>query len=289
MTFLRIADWNMEVSCSRSLFEKIGCFHPFLMEGGEGVAVDCMVRLGRTVQIPEGQPHQVLHPDGRELRIWKDKDGEEAFVEIAYSDCVCRLRASREWKTVETDLCEDDVCLAKKMNDILMLAFAYSLAYGGGVLIHSSCVGLENGCGAAFIGRSGIGKSTHSRLWLAYVPSTRLINDDQPAVRVLSDGSVYIYGTPWSGKTPCYRNDKAELNGIFCMEQAQENRLVKLMPVNAFSELINSTSLMYSDLSSYRMIAQTLGAIVERVPVYRLKNRPEKAAVELSYGVISQK
>lgn len=288
MAILRIADWIMEISCSRSFFERSVNFIPFLSDGGCGEMVpDCRVTLGKALRKPSGEPLQVAHPDRRDIRIWKEEDG--IFVEIVYADCVCCLHADAEWKNVETDVCEEDTHAVRKMNDVLMLSFAYSLAHAGGVLIHSSCVGLDNGHGAAFIGRSGIGKSTHSRLWLAHVPGTRLINDDQPAVRVLPDGRVYVYGTPWSGKTPCYKNDRAELKGIFCMEQARENVLSRLASVAAFGNLLNSTSLMRCDLSSYRSIVQTLSLIVERVPVYSLKNRPEKAAVDLSYGAIERR
>lgn len=36
------------------------------------------------------------------------------------------------------------------------------------------------------------------------------MNDDNPVVRVI-DGEAMIYGSPWSGKTPCYRQVKAPL------------------------------------------------------------------------------
>ena len=285
MEYLQIADWIMGVACSRELLGQTANFRPFLLENGGGDRKpDCAVMLGEAVDRPQGEPSQVARPDGREMRIWKE--GDEVTAEIEYADCLCRLHAGEGWKCVRTDLEETDRHAMKKLNDVLMLAFAYSLAHGQGVLIHSSCVGLDDGRGAAFIGRSGIGKSTHSRLWLRHVEGARLINDDQPAVRVFPDGNVCIYGTPWSGKTPCYRNDKAQLKGIFCMEQAKENELVRLSPVSAFSELLKSASLMYSDLSSYRKIVQTLGTVAGSVPVYRLRNRPERAAAELSYGAI---
>ena len=55
------------------------------------------------------------------------------------------------------------------------------------------------------LGKSGTGKSTHSRLWLKYIPDTKLLNDDNPAVRIMDNNTIMIYGTPWSGKTPCYK------------------------------------------------------------------------------------
>lgn len=285
MTFLEIADWRMAVSCSRQLLEQTINFKPFLCDGAEGREADCHVWLDREIAPVEGEPLQKACPDGRDIYIWEK--GGEIFADIRYAGKVCRLHADAGWKNVETDAREEDAQIVQEMNDILMLAFAYSISFGGGVLIHSSCVGLDDGSGAAFIGHSGIGKSTHSRLWLNYVPTARLVNDDQPALRLMPDGKVFLFGTPWSGKTPCYRDDRAELKGIFCMEQAPENSLERLVPVKAFGELMKSTSMMRSDMASYRKIIQTLSSVVERVPVYRLRNRPEKEAAVLSYGAVA--
>ncbi len=52
-----------------------------------------------------------------------------------------------------------------------------------------------------FLGESGTGKSTHSRMWLENIEGSTLLNDDAPAVRISADGTT-AYGTPWSGKTP---------------------------------------------------------------------------------------
>ena len=283
MTFLKIAEWTIAVSCNPALLGQTVNFRPFLCEATEGEA-DCHVWLDREIAPVEGGPLQEARPDGRVLRIWKKADG--IYIHIVYPDGVCRLHADAEWKNVETDARETDSLIVQEMNDVLMLAFAYSMAYVGGVLIHSSCVGLDNGRGAAFIGHSGIGKSTHSRLWLRYVPASRLINDDQPAVRVFPDGKVCIYGTPWSGKTPCYRNEGARLKALFFMQQAKENRAVRLDGIEAFYRLLESVSAIGRDARSFAGISETLAHVAGTVPAYLLRNLPEKEAALLSSGLI---
>lgn len=54
-----------------------------------------------------------------------------------------------------------------------------------------------------------------------------LLNYDNPAVRAFEDGSIYIYGTSWSGKKDCYLNQRARLAGITRLVQG---------PVNEFSQ-----------------------------------------------------
>ena len=60
--------------------------------------------------------------------------------------------------------------------------------------------------GYLFLGHSGTGKSTHARQWLAAFDDAWLLNDDNPILRVMEDGEVRVYGSPWSGKTHFYNN-----------------------------------------------------------------------------------
>jgi hypothetical protein len=77
--------------------------------------------------------------------------------------------------------------------------FYVTLLYREGLYLHASAVELE-GRVYLFSGDSGVGKSTHTRLWQqVFGESARIINDDKPALRYL-DGVWYAYGTPWCGK-----------------------------------------------------------------------------------------
>src|SRR5690606_35641902 len=110
------------------------------------------------------------------------------------------------------------------INWLLMVQFGQRILAFGGVLMHASVV--EDGKEAyAFLGKSGTGKSTHSRMWLQAFSDFSLLNDDNPVLMVDEDKQqVHIYGTPWSGKTPCYRKDGFPLKGIVRLEQAPETQ-----------------------------------------------------------------
>ena len=136
--------------------------------------------------------------------------------------------------------------------------------------------------------RSGIGKSTHSRLWTRYIPGAWLLNDDQPVLRCMPDGSVRIYGSPWSGKTFCYENQSARLRALFFMEQASANRLLPVSRVEAFRKLMAATSLIGRDALTFSAISETQACIAGAVPGFILENRPEKAAALLSYAAFDE-
>ena len=113
------------------------------------------------------------------------------------------LRANESFTRAQLLLLEGDTHFA--INNSLMLLYAFSSACKGVLEMHSSVV-VNGGRGYLFLGKSGTGKSTHSSLWLKHIPGTMLLNDDNPILRLMPDGTARVFGSPWSGKTPCYKN-----------------------------------------------------------------------------------
>ena len=95
--------------------------------------------------------------------------------------------------------------------------------------------------GFLFLGKSGTGKSTHSRLWMEAFEDAWLLNDDNPVVRLEDDG-VWVYGSPWSGKTPCYKNARARVGAFVRLHQAAENSIEKARPSKAYIDVYSSCS-----------------------------------------------
>ena len=90
-----------------------------------------------------------------------------------------------------------------------MIAFAFSGAQKDLLLIHAS-VTMKDGKGYLFLGKSGTGKSTHSQLWLKHIPGTELLNDDNPAVRLIND-EVIVYGRLGAERHLAIRTSKCRL------------------------------------------------------------------------------
>ena len=149
------------------------------------------------------------------------------------------------------------------------------------VAIHASAIRYR-GRGVLFLGESGTGKSTHSRLWCENIPGSTLLNDDSPILGV-SEGSVRVWGSPWSGKVPCYRNESYPVAAIVRLVQAPENRIRRLAPVEAFGALFPSAPPAFlRDAGLRDTICTLLGKIIEQVPVYRLACRPDAEAARLA-------
>ena len=150
--------------------------------------------------------------------------------------------------------------------------------------MHASVV-RKDGKGYLCLGTSGTGKSTHTSLWLKYIPDTDLMNDDNPVVRII-DGVPTVFGSPWSGKTPCYRNVEAPIGGFIQLKQAPYNKIRRQTVIEAFASLLPSCSIMKWDRRDYLGCCDAVQAIMETVPTYFLECLPDEDACRLSYKTL---
>ena len=164
----------------------------------------------------------------------------------------------------------------------LMVLYALSTATKSTLLFHSSVV-MEDGYAYMFLGKSGTGKSTHSRLWLETIKGVMLLNDDNPIVRTYPGGRVYVYGSPWSGKTHCYKNDYGTLGGIVMLGQAKFNKIIMVDDEQAYQDIITSVSGTAWNGRIRNGQHQTAMKLLHYVPFYHLKCRPDHEAAKICY------
>lgn len=164
----------------------------------------------------------------------------------------------------------------------LWIMFGVVLAQHSAIAIHSSAIE-SGGRVVLFLGESGTGKSTHTRLWRENIEGARLLNDDSPIVRMVDDKAI-IYGSPWSGKTPCYKNLSYPIAAFCRLSQAPHNQISRLSTIGAIGAVLPSTPPQFAHDSYLQdSICSTLGALLRRVPAYHLACLPNAEAAELSY------
>lgn len=165
------------------------------------------------------------------------------------------------------------------VDNALMLLFAFAGAAEQTLEIHSSVVVYQSK-GYAFLGKSGTGKSTHSRLWMENIEGTWLLNDDNPIIRI-ENGTPMIYGSPWSGKTPCYKNEGFPLGALVQLKQEPHNAIRRLNKLEAYSALFSSTSAFREIESLAENLHKTFSEIVCSVPLFHLGCLPNRDAALL--------
>ena len=140
--------------------------------------------------------------------------------------------------------------------------------------------------GYLFLGHSGTGKSTHARQWLAAFDDAWLLNDDNPILRVMEDGEVRVYGSPWSGKTPCYNNAYARVGGIVKLSQAPHNKMRILSLPEAYAYMLSSASGLKMDRQMADCMYESIKHVITHVKCYHLDCLPNtEAAVVAQRGM----
>ena len=173
-----------------------------------------------------------------------------------------------------------------QVNTSLMIQFTFATAGLSTLLLHASVTRYE-GRGNLFFGVSGTGKSTHSRLWHEFVPESDLMNDDNPVIR-FQDGQCLVYGTPWSGKTLCYRNVVAPVNALVRLEQFPENRIERLHSLQAYASIVAAVSTIRWNSDTMSLLIPTIERVAMTIPCFLLKCRPDEEAVQVCKNAIIQ-
>lgn len=217
-----------------------------------------------------------------------------------YTDYICKDYACTEENPVidfsvsatEEDYEKDKAFLTESSEPYLETLSIYRqiarkiLEYNGFVM-HASVVEMD-GKAYAFAAHSGVGKSTHSRLWTeAFEGKARIINGDKPLLRFL-DGKLYIYGTPWCGKE-CYNfNTKAPLKAICFIERAETNSIEKLDKNSAVKKIFDQL-LMPETSSQANHLFDMIEILIENTEFYTLRCNMEKEAAIVAYNGMNGK
>lgn len=167
------------------------------------------------------------------------------------------------------------------LNNATMLMFAFRTATLDTLEMHASVV-VNSGKAFLWLAKSGTGKSTHSQLWLDHVPGSRLLNDDNPVVRVMEDGHTEVFGTPWSGKTPCYKNEHYPAGAFSEIVRSPENRITRKSVLEAYALLYSSSSGFKADPAMSDGLNVTYEKILRSTPCFTLECRPDADAARVS-------
>lgn len=164
----------------------------------------------------------------------------------------------------------------------MWIMFGIAITPLGGIAIHSSAIRVGDEA-ILCLGESGTGKSTHTRLWRETIAGAELLNDDSPIIR-MSDGKATVYGSPWSGKTPCYKQQKCKIKGFIRLSQAPHNRIKRLGTISAIGALLPSCPPQFAfDERLQDAICTTLSDIISDTKLFHLECLPNPEAAELSF------
>lgn len=287
----KVADlcFSIEAPSASMIKKLLPSYAPFYVAEGESSnsMLYVVVNNGVVDANAEGEELGQFDCGGTNHGVYRLAEGYKVVISTVEGHLASAMKTNADFSECVISLFGDEDDQRFGLGNAMMIAFAFAAAYYNVVLMHAS-VTMNNGYGYLFLGKSGTGKSTHSKLWRQYIEGSDLLNDDNPAVRAFDDGRVVVYGTPWSGKTPCYRNLQMPVGAYVRLEQYPENVIRQETRLETFASVLSSCSTMVWDKPSYDHITNTVSQIASKVSAYYLRCRADQEAAQLSYRAIAQ-
>jgi len=286
----RVADHLFSIQAETDLLDMLTNYAPFLTtdEGGEVFNLS----VGE-VALPEDRIHVFTDTSDDDMprievyRTSEQADAEWLFLVSMYKDSpICtRLLASHDFSEARLQLCTADTRFS--IDNAAMLLYAFATAHLYTLEMHAS-VTVKDGLGYLFLGKSGTGKSTHSRMWMEAFDDARLLNDDNPILRIVDD-RVYVYGSPWSGKTPCYVNRHVPVGAIVKLSQAPHNSIHALRLPEAYAYMLSSASGLKIVPAMMDALYDTISHLIQMVQVYGMECLPDNDAARVCHAAVAPK
>ena len=279
--YYRIAEQLIAIEAPEKTFELLPNYAPFRVDKTDAI---CLFTIYvHEDSLPSSDAWEHVYTDRSDddmprIEMYQ-RDGEWLFCVSMYRDSEVEsaMQCSADWSRVDLYLRPQTARFA--IDNAAMLVYAFATADKGVLLFHSS-VTVRNGKAYMFLGHSGTGKSTHSQQWKAAFPDAQLLNDDNPVVRLLPDQTVRVYGSPWSGKTPCYKNESAPVQALVQLAQAPENIITRLKMTQAYPYILASVSGLKVLPHMMDRLYESIAQLLEITPVYRLECLPNPAAAQ---------
>lgn len=225
-----------------------------------------------------------VYNDMGHLRLYTVADGY--MIEIINDCYIHYMVATPNFSSVKVYLQWNDKNVGQALSSLIRITYAQAILFHAAVSVHAAAVSSSDKA-YLFMGTSGTGKSTHASLWVKYIPGTELLNDDNPTVRIVC-GKAYAYGTPWSGKTACYKDLSFPIGGMVRLSQAQNNRFSQLEGVEAFIVIYPGCSVIAHDEQLRNRLYDTLASLAGMVTVGIMECLPNKDAALLCHQALAK-
>ncbi len=148
--------------------------------------------------------------------------------------------------------------------------------------MHAAVISAD-GSGYAFAAQSGVGKTTHIKLWKKiFKDRCEIINGDKP-ILTFDDKNVYASGSPWCGKEGFSKNTTVPLKAVCFLERAEIPSIRRLSSSEIIDRLFYQLSIPHKDAGLTSKCLKIAHMLMESVPFYLLRCNISDEAVKIAY------
>ena len=276
---------SVEVSAKREEDARlVPSLLPFRVDGGSSdlhLRVEWVDKLSSLLE-------QQCFDSGTTWRLF-ERDGEFQFdfsSPVFGSQPYKRLLVDREFRAATLQMNKSAFVRFTGLSEPLEypldeLLIMHRLTQEKGIELHGAGIVPVSGPGYLFVGHSGAGKSTTTRLWTSR-DNVEVLSDDRIILRRDPDRfpGVRMYGTPWHGEAMYASPGSAALARIFVLDHGHGNVLTPLTPSQAVAELFARSFVPFHRHEYVDSALVFLEELSNAVPVYRYAFEPDQRAVD---------
>ncbi len=294
--YYRVAGHVFSISADDRLLDPLTNYQPFAINEQEAEGVEPVFNLSVVDRPFEDKDKQFVFADTSEedmprFEIYRLADGWFfAVAPRADAPTASYIKVSADFHDAQLYIVLEQMPDYRfAINNAAMLLYAFSTVGLHTLEMHAAVV-VKDGLGYLFLGKSGTGKSTHAQQWLKAFEGSWLLNDDNPVLRLEEENGrklMRVYGSPWSGKTPCYKNESAEVGGVVKLSQAPHNVARVLSNSEAYAYMLSSSSGLKINPPSMDAIYDTISQMILSFKFFGLECLPNVDAAEVCYKAIT--
>ena len=196
-------------------------------------------------------------------------------------DVLFTVSATDEQIAKENDISDGAYSPGYLESVVLFRNIAEQIPHYDAVVLHGAVLN-KDGKAYAFTAKSGVGKTTHTRLWLdEFGESVHYLNGDKPIIRII-DGTPYAFGTPWCGKEGYGTNESAPLVAIALLERNEQNSAEVIDPEEGTVRLIKQIYIPKDSVSA-ALAMRIADSIIRSARLVELKCNKEREAALVAY------
>ena len=167
-------------------------------------------------------------------------------------------------------------------NVVMYRKIAERLCDFSAVVFHGAILEYD-GLAYAVTAHSGVGKTTHTRLWLSeFGDKVRILNGDKPIFRMI-DGVPYVCSTPWKGKEGYGYNAMRPLGGIAFLARGAENCSRRVDVDDVSMRFMNQIYISKTNVLSISRSMRIADEMLSKVPLYELECNMDPEAAHVAF------
>jgi hypothetical protein len=283
---LEIASVNLHISCKYLIMQEHNHAYAMFLKRESYLPADIHISL-ELDNIPDTKGMKKLFDSGQSWKLFRYHSGYYISLNsLTREDPFCIAKLNHDFSK-GTIYCSDKLLdskdnVLKVLNPVTypldQIILMHYLASRQGILIHAAGIGMNNN-GYIFAGRSGAGKTTISKQFVAKNYES-LLSDDRVIVRKIDD-ELRVFGTPWPGEGRIASNTSLPLAGIFFLSHGDSNMIEELKPQKALEKLLPVVSIPWYDPEIMNHILSSCETLISEIPAYTIHFRPGIEVVDM--------